>query len=246
LAASCGILHLTTFRKHARYFSESFVDRSGSIHSKCCILEAVTRFSQNVQTEPPASPLRSLSGDDLSESESGLAGVILVESRRTKSDGDVALDLAAGDLDDGRDNEDNGPRTSKRRRQLKSSSESYMRWYDREAKEQEAEKRKEMVEFELGGLTKGNKRERRKMQNRLAQRAFRARSKIQNREVGPHRLGSDQGRGPTKDEIKEDVNNAVVKMNVDSDTQSAYLIGFRALRPVRPGLTRTISCRSRL
>jgi hypothetical protein len=135
-----------------------------------------------------------VSGDDLSESESGLAGVILVESRRTKSDGDVALDLAAGDLDDGRDNEDNGPRTSKRRRQLKSSSESYMRWYDREAKEQEAEKRKEMVEFELGGLTKGNKRERRKMQNRLAQRAFRARSKIQTREVGPHWLGSDQGR----------------------------------------------------
>jgi hypothetical protein len=69
-----------------------------------------------------------------------------------------------------------------------------MRRYDREAKEQEAEKQKEMVEFELGGPTESNKRERRKMQNRLAQRAFRARSKIQNREVGPHWLGSDQGR----------------------------------------------------
>jgi hypothetical protein len=35
------------------------------------------------------------------------------------------------------------------------------------------------------------------------------------------------GSGPTKDEIKEDVNNVVVKKNVDSDTQFAYLIGFR-------------------
>ena len=64
-----------------------------------------------------------------------------------------------------------------------------MRRYAREAKERETEKKKEMVEFEHGP-TKGNKRERRRMQNRLAQRAFRARSKIQNKEVGP---GSRRG-----------------------------------------------------
>jgi hypothetical protein len=59
-----------------------------------------------------------------------------------------------------------------------------MRRYEREAKQREVEEQKEIWEFELG-RTKSNKRERRRMQNRLAQRAFRARSKIRNKEVGP-------------------------------------------------------------
>lgn len=35
------------------------------------------------------------------------------------------------------------------------------------------------------------------------------------------------GSGSSKDEIKEAVENGVVKMNVDTDTQFAYLIGIR-------------------
>ena len=35
------------------------------------------------------------------------------------------------------------------------------------------------------------------------------------------------GSGSTKDEIKTAVNNGVVKMNVDTDTQFAYLSGIR-------------------
>jgi hypothetical protein len=65
---------------------------------------------------------------------------------------------------------------------------------EREAQEREVVKQKEMVEFELGP-TKGNKRERRRMQNRLAQRAFRARSKIQSKEVGWQGLEGMECRG---------------------------------------------------
>lgn len=35
------------------------------------------------------------------------------------------------------------------------------------------------------------------------------------------------GSGSTKDEIKVAVQNGVVKMNVDTDTQFAYLVGMR-------------------
>lgn len=147
------------------------------------------------QTEPPASPLQSVSGDELSESESELNGVKAVKSRRTKSDGSLRLGLVDADMmSESSDEGDDGVRTSKRRRQLKRSSGSDIRRYEREAKEREVEKQKEMVEFELGP-TKGNKIERRRMQNRLAQRAFRARSKIQNKEVGRWSLEGSGRRG---------------------------------------------------
>lgn len=55
--------------------------------------------------------------------------------------------------------------------------------YEREAFERDQSRVKEMDEFEHGPL-RGNRKERRRMQNRLAQRSFRARSKIQNQEVG--------------------------------------------------------------
>lgn len=54
--------------------------------------------------------------------------------------------------------------------------------YEREAAERDESRVKEMEEFEHGPL-RGNRKERRRMQNRLAQRSFRARSKIQNQEV---------------------------------------------------------------
>lgn len=48
-----------------------------------------------------------------------------------------------------------------------------------------AQKDRELVELaELGAGGSGMRRERRRLQNRLAQRAFRARSKVQNQEVG--------------------------------------------------------------
>jgi hypothetical protein len=132
--------------------------------------------------------LQSVSGDELSESESELNSAIGVKNRRARPDDDLGFGLVEADpvseSSDELADELDGVRTSKRLRQLKWSSGSDMRRYAREAKERETEKKKEMVEFEHGP-TKGNKRERRRMQNRLAQRAFRARSKIQNKEVGP-------------------------------------------------------------
>jgi hypothetical protein len=165
--------------------------------SLCCRIGDASSFVSDpvFQTEPPASPLQSVSGDELSDSESEVNSAKAVKSRRTKSDGDFGRGLVDADMmSESSDENDDGVRTSKRHRQLKWSSGSDMRRYEREAKEREVEKQKEMVEFELGP-TKGNKRERRRMQNRLAQRAFRARSKIQSKEVGWHGLEGLDRRG---------------------------------------------------
>jgi hypothetical protein len=145
-----------------------------------------------------ASPLRSVCGDELSDSEIQYDHPAGAAGRRTKSDGDVGFALLDGDLDSPSSNEGGGPSPGKKRgRKFKWSSGSDMKLYEREAKEREVEKLKEMAGFELGP-TKGNKREKRRMQNRLAQRAFRARSKIQKKEVGS---GGDAATHPLRSDM---------------------------------------------
>ena len=54
-----------------------------------------------------------------------------------------------------------------------------------------------------------------------------ASAKLQSKNPKPLFLVFHGGSGSTKDEIKTAVNNGVVKMNVDTDTQFAYLAGIR-------------------
>jgi hypothetical protein len=93
-------------------------------------------------------------------------------------------------IDDGDNTQDlPDPNTSlgsvygKPRRRLSWPSRTDLKRFARETQEREVEKDKDMSGSELEP-NKGNKRERRRIQNQLAQRAFRARSNIHKHEVG--------------------------------------------------------------
>lgn len=161
-------------------------DRRASIDRTCLPMCRMSRFTllTCLTGGTWASPLRSVSGYGNSDSGSEYDYPASAAGRSVKSDVDGRFALLDGDLDSSSSNEGRGPSPGKKpHRKLKWSSGSDMKRYEREAKEREVEKQKEMAGFELGP-TKGNKREKRRMQNRLAQRAFRARCKIQNKEVG--------------------------------------------------------------
>jgi hypothetical protein len=127
----------------------------------------------------PASPLRSVSCH-LFDSESEYDGPATVAARRKQAEGDIGLETGKRVLKASSAGE--GVNPVKRCRNLAWLSRSDLKRYEREAKERDMEKQREMAEFEHGP-TKGNKREKRRMQNRLAQRAFRARSKIHQQEM---------------------------------------------------------------